>query len=204
MSIRCFLLEPTDIYVRKLRCWGGRKDSCSVSGHGFHAAEVELERGPGIPEENGVIVGNVWPGMPGDDDPRWPQACKCGWPFGPEHRYRDQHGLWRRADTGELVELINAPPGAMWRATWYEDWCKGPDGQCIVVKTPGGDWMIDSQASNCTIPDDHQQQRHHCWIRHGTPPDLTVDKNGVTCSAGAGSIQAGNWHGFLRNGELVQ
>jgi hypothetical protein len=32
---------------------------------------------------------------------------------------------------------------------------------------------------------------------------LTVDKNGDTCAAGAGSILTPAWHGFLRNGELV-
>jgi hypothetical protein len=61
--------------------------------------------------------------------------------------------------------------------------------------------MIDSRASNCTLPNDRE---HKCWIRHGTPPDLTVDKNGKTCAAGAGSIQLGNYHGFLRNGHLEE
>lgn len=32
---------------------------------------------------------------------------------------------------------------------------------------------------------------------------ITVDKNGTTCAAGAGSISAGPYHGFLRNGQLV-
>jgi hypothetical protein len=40
-------------------------------------------------------------------------------------------------------------------------------------------------------------------VRHGEAPNITVDKNGVTCGAGAGSIQCGSYHGFLRNGELV-
>ena len=203
MSVRCFLLEPTEIYVRKLRCWGGNAGSCAL--HGFHRVEVELERGAAIPTEEGQIVGNVWAGMPGDDDPRWPQACSCGWPFGPEHRYRDQHMLYRRSDTGELLELNDAPPGAMWRATWMEEWYRGDDGRCYIVRCPGGgDWMIDGPASNCGIPDDRHQERHHCWIRHGEAPNFTVDKNGKTCSAGGGSIQTHNWHGFLRNGELVE
>lgn len=46
---------------------------------------------------------------------------------------------------------------------------------------------------------------HFCWVRHGTPPHekVHVDKSGVTCGAGAGSIATGSWHGFLHNGELV-
>lgn len=57
-------------------------------------------------------------------------------------------------------------------------------------------------ASNCTMPDD---KNHKCWVRHGRPEDgtLHVDKNGHTCAAGAGSIVAGNYHGFLHNGHLT-
>jgi hypothetical protein len=44
---------------------------------------------------------------------------------------------------------------------------------------------------------------HKCWIRHGKAPLITVDKNGVTCGAGTGSIAAGDYHGFLRNGEFT-
>jgi len=63
--------------------------------------------------------------------------------------------------------------------------------------------MIDSRASNCTMPDDNA---HRCWVRHGRPEDgtLHVDKNGLTCAAGGGSILAGNYHGFLHHGHLVE
>lgn len=119
--------------------------------------------------------------------------------------YRDsppvRSPLYKRADTGELVTLREAPPGAMWRTTWYEDvpFLTGIDGQSWTVKTPDGDWCIDSRASNCTLPKDDV---HKCWCRHGEAPNFTVDKNGVTCSAGAGSIQCGSYHGFLRGGYL--
>lgn len=74
------------------------------------------------------------------------------------------------------------------------------DGPHLWVQTPGGVWCIDSRASNCTMPYDYE---HRCWIRHGEPPDVTVDKAGTTCSAGAGSIQCGDYHGFLQNGSLT-
>lgn len=74
------------------------------------------------------------------------------------------------------------------------------DGDALWVQTPGGSWCIDSRASNCTMPYDYD---HRCWIRHGEPPNVTVDKNGKTCAAGAGSIQCGNYHGFLQNGALT-
>lgn len=65
-------------------------------------------------------------------------------------------------------------------------------------------WHIENRASNCTLPED---KNHRCWVRHGSIGDkLTVDKNGLTCAAGAGSFFMGpnnEWHGFLRNGKLT-
>ena len=87
-------------------------------------------------------------------------------------------------------------PGAMWDATWYPT--KGLDGLALMVICPGGGfWFIDGRASNCTKPDDNE---HRCWVRHGEPPNITVDKEGNTCNAGAGSIGVQGYHGFLRNG----
>jgi hypothetical protein len=97
--------------------------------------------------------------------------------------------LYRRADTGEVLTFADAPAGAMVGFEWG-----------LTVKLPNGrSWNIDSEATNCTRKG---VKSHRCWIRHGTPPDITVDKNGDTCAAGAGSIQAGDYHGFLRNGHL--
>jgi len=107
--------------------------------------------------------------------------------------------IWRRADTGEELLEKDFPPGACWRAEWYEEVFSGADGKCYCVITPGGQWCIDSRASNCTLPNDNE---HNCWCRHGEAPDFTVDKNGNTCKAGQGSIVCGSYHGFLRNGYL--
>lgn len=63
------------------------------------------------------------------------------------------------------------------------------------------DWEVDGRASNCTKKDDNV---HKCWCRHGDAPNVTVDKNGNTCAAGAGSILVDGWHGFLRNGYLEE
>jgi hypothetical protein len=94
----------------------------------------------------------------------------------------------------------NLPPGALWFAPWKKRF--GFDGKALYCRLPGGhDWFIDGRCSNCTLPNDTQ---HRCWVRHGEPPYITVDKNGNTCSAGAGSIIVPNWHGFLRQGYLEQ
>ena len=81
-------------------------------------------------------------------------------------------------------------------------------GHLYVILPNGAGWAIDSRSSNCTRPTD---KIHRCWVRHGTPPNITVDKNGDTCQAGGGSIMVSKvkdcgkgYHGFLRNGELVE
>lgn len=108
-------------------------------------------------------------------------------------------------------------PGAVysWDHDYRCDWdnCSGTH---VTVVLPTGDtWSPDSRASNCGRPDD---RTHRCWVRHGELGNLTVDKNGDTCPAGAGSIQAYEskvtvdgveqvlrqaWHGFLRDGVLA-
>lgn len=74
------------------------------------------------------------------------------------------------------------------------------EAECLYVQTPGGVWNIDSRASNCAEPFDYE---HRCWVKHGEPPAITVDKAGRTCAAGGGSIQCGIYHGFLQNGALT-
>jgi hypothetical protein len=107
---------------------------------------------------------------------------------------------------GKEYTYNNLPPGGIFRAPWYNGVFCHPQLDCVfvVILPDGHHWIPDSQASNCTIPDDVTQERHHCWVVHGELPNITVDKAGQTCSAGAGSIQSPDgWHGFLRNGELV-
>ena len=101
---------------------------------------------------------------------------------------------------GRTCTLDELPPGAMWYADWYSR--KGPDGHHLIVKTPGGIWHVDGRANNCTRLDD---RTHYCWVRHGTAPNITVDKAGNTCGCGS-SIGQGegyrDYHGVLRNGWL--
>lgn len=117
-------------------------------------------------------------------------------------------GPWRRTDTGEERRSPHEfGPGAMWDASWMTPpWAVRSNGDAmnIVVILPNGRvWSVDNRASNCDRP----AEDHDCWCRHGTPPNLTVDKQPEpgrsTCSAGAGSILMGDWHGFLRSGGLV-
>lgn len=149
---------------------------------------------------------------PRRSDRRWPKRCACGYKFTATdtwqlavdraYEYDGPFGHW-------LVTTKNAPPGSLWDARWLprtSAWC-GPDKRSLEVICPNGHpWHIDGRASNCTLKDDNV---HKCWVRHGDPTKPTgpeplhVDKNGRTCSAGAGSIIAGNYHGFLHRGHFT-
>lgn len=126
------------------------------------------------------------------------------------HETKDENGkvigwgdepLYRRTDTGEKMLLRNAPAGAIYFADWYGDCIRHQLEFPIIVVLPDGTrHMPDRRASNCTLPEDNE---HFCWVIHGEPPMLTIDKAGRTCRAGAGSLVGHRgWHGFLENGIL--
>lgn len=99
-------------------------------------------------------------------------------------------------------------PGDLFWETWQHKperiWCEWDncDGRHLVAILPNGhQWNIDGRASNCTMKD---ERTHRCWVRHGEPPAIHVDKSGHTCGAGGGSIDAHGWHGHLHNGVFVR
>ena len=208
--IQCFWIESTDKVRRYLRRYKSSDiEKCSLV-RGYHDAMVVLDEVP--------VEYNTWedgrkyikfdePDLPHDDH-RWPKQCECGYVFqDTDHWQVFKESLWKRPDTGEVFILKDAPAGAMWNAWWISDgaapgsFCVGEDGISLYVKTPGGDWLVDGRASNCTMKEDNI---HKCWVRHGTAPNITVAKSGNTCAAGAGSIQCGSYHGFLRGGYLEE
>lgn len=199
--IKCFLLEPTKLYQCELRRYRSDwrdnepKAPCALP-MGYHDASVLITPQIELAEQPASSSN----GLP-HDDPRWPTACGCGYVFRPEDEWQvNWSTLYRRSDTSELVTLREAPAGAIWDAVWYPEKWRRSDGHFYICRTPGGEWSIDGKCSNCTRPN----EPHECWVRHGVAPNLHVDKAGNTCAAGAGSIIAGGWHGFLHNGFLVQ
>jgi hypothetical protein len=205
--IRCFLLEPLDEVFVKLRRYRSpqvpEENACTHPGQSYHNASVYVEREPAIRDDRGYII-NALDRKIAHDDPRWPTSCACGYVFQEDDEWQcDVEQIYKRADTGEEMTLRDAPAGAMWEAPWLDRLYTPQGPHNLMVKTPGGDWCVDGMAGNCTMKDDFKQQKHHCWPRRGDPPDVTVDITaGPTCSCGAGSIQCGSYHGFLRDGYL--
>lgn len=233
--VKVFWLEPTTQKRLELRRYAN-DSSCSAKPYGMqcHDARVALET---IDDPTDSLHGYGPAAADADSwksdritraDPRWPSHCACGYAFADDDTWQVNYDHLYEArggpHDGALFDLREAPPGAMWDASWYRDrdgggpWT-GPDGISLVVKLPNGhDWCVDQQASNCTRPQwgpkeidgvMHKEvwlgRTHYCWIRHGDPRtgELHVDKAGDTCAAGAGSILAGNYHGFLHHGYLT-
>jgi hypothetical protein len=239
--VDCYFIEPVDRAQLSLRRYAARdldpQRTCEQSGLGYHNAAVKIETAP---HQHGEAIQTLRRRPNGD--PRWPTHCACGYAFRDDDYWQlDRSRLYHRADTGEERLLEEFGPGAM----YYADWMvwegskrnRGPDGRALVIICPTrdgsrGTWLIDGQASNCTMPckncdrpySDHwarsqgerqfecpryegvDQGDHRCWVRHGDPRTgkITVDKSGNTCGAGAGSIMIGGWHGHLVHGQLIE
>jgi hypothetical protein len=134
----------------------------------------------------------------------WPTTCGCGYVFtANDERSLDVAAWWRSVDnpSDERRWGRDFGAGAMYWAPWCDRIYRPQLAHCLVAVCPGGsEWVIDSQANNCTMPEDRMQEHHHCWSLDGVPPVVTAGKRGPTCSAGAGSIVAGDYHGFLQEG----
>lgn len=201
--IKCYLVQPTTttrIHLHRYSSSGACPGPMS-----FHDAMVPWVDAVATPNMRGSYSYE----RPGDAPfGQWPTTCSCGYVFtdnDPKQYFTRL--LYSRADMPLLLPIPWEAygPGAMRNCPWMatiKDWT-GADGLAIMVKCPpnGREWHIDARASNCSLPDDNV---HKCWVRHGEPPNLTVNKDGVTCTAGAGSIQMPDWHGFLEKGYLVE
>ncbi len=157
-----------------------------------------------VPLGTSAIIGDQELGGSIADHPEsaWPTDCDhCGETAPADakrqvfrrRRYNTASGIPEVGDLYFIDWLGRAGGGCI-----FHDNC---DGVHLYAMLPNGnEWDIDGRASNCTDKDD---RLHRCWIRHGEPPNLTVDKKGLTCRAGAGSIASGSYHGFLRGGAFT-
>lgn len=190
-KIKCFWLEPTEFARVSLRRYKGygEEGPCPTSGLKYHNASTVVV--PMTPRslddkfDTGFNEDEQYP----HDDPRWPKACSCGFVF-PEdaHWQINTQRLYGNPEMNGFLTIDEAPVGAMWNAWWYDT--KGPDGRCIVVRTPGGDWIVDYPCKD-----------GKGWTRTGEPPNITARP-----SIGIGRNENGGWlyHGFLTDGHLVE
>lgn len=187
-AVDCFLIEPKGKRQNVAALWDGE---CTNSRTLHVARRFVSDVMPAGELETPDIYGYDWDGVPCDD---------CGALASSEKVSR----------SGGLVTVWNTNdgtsnhPGAMYFTEDYEGRCfhwDNCDGKHLHVVLPNGHtWDVDSRANNCDRKDD---RLHRCWVRTGVVPHVTVGKGGNTCSAGAGSILSGDYHGFLIDGQLT-
>lgn len=215
-------------FIRKIRTesywrvyWWDRAHPCK-DGDAFHQAFEWIDWGP--------VDDREFANHRDTHVPKWPTHCdKCGLKvpctFEDRMKYSQNDGtgagfqIWYE-DTYNTASG-KPEPGDI----FYDDACqrlKDEDdepGHCHQTRKPwtncngrhligvlpnGRHWDIDSRCNNCGLPDDTV---HRCWVRHGDPEKgelVHVDKKGLTCNAGGGSILIPQWHGFLRSGVWVK
>jgi Family of unknown function (DUF6527) len=196
MGIPLVVAEPTGMYRRDLRrfTYGsiGSKTICPGRDQGLypqgHDATVVL--GFVTEAEAERVHGDNWP----RDDSRWPSHCAtCDYRFADEDEWqRNDNRLYRRPDGFEFAHwgsMKAVPPGTMWRVPWadkqhsvhhlqhVESWC--------AVLPDGGTWITSQDASGGGY-----------WTVNGTPPAIDV-------SPSIWHSRPDGWHGWIRNGELV-
>lgn len=191
MEIECFLLQESEMVRRSVRrfTWSG-KANCPVGRVGYHNTSIVVGEllSPRTEECEKAVPNDLIP----HDHPCWPKTCKaCGYEFKePDQWQINDHRIWMNRDLGIQTVLSEAPPGAMWLADWMNGfgsrfWKERGGGPHLMVKTPAGDWDVDSVSSN-----------GEGWERVGEPPLVTVHP-----SIGIG--EPFRYHGFLLYGKLV-
>lgn len=189
--IQCFLLTPTPLLEISLRRFTFSSKQPCVD-NSYHNAEALIGQEEGK-QPRGDAGGLRFP----KDDPRWPKRCeKCGYAFQPEEEWQENyHRLYSGAPDGKLYTLWNAPAGAMWFTEWRTSGGsihhqQRGGGAHLFVRTPGGDWDVDSKSSN-----------GDGWTRTGEPPNVTAHPS---IGAGKGEKDGYKYHGWLRNGWLEE
>lgn len=199
-EITCFMIEPAGTVRRWLRRYSpsqwdkAANRAIPVCGaNPYHNAQVPIEDGVLLERRDagGFLYHDTQPREWPRDDPRWPTHCDaCGYVFTDADVWQlHWHALYRRVATGEVVGHLHpsegrVPPGAMWDTPWFLPQWAGPDGRCLSVMTPGGEWCIDGPSSGGD---------RRPWQRTGEPPTITATP----------SILIGDrYHGWLTNGVL--
>ena len=184
-NVVCFFLDRLPKIRRRLRRFTMNRD-CPVQSPDKVSccnASAPLDE---IGYTNEIIEWFDWTHL----DERWPKQCAaCGYVFVADDNWQVASDfIYRRTDTGEELVWRDAPAGAMIDCHWMRPHWRGPDGLCLMVKLPNGcEWIVDGPAAS---QDDKSKAG---WTRTGTPPNVTATP----------SILARDYHGFLRDGVLV-
>lgn len=182
-EVRCFWMEEL---LGKKRPSLRRSSVETCLGRGYHKSERVFLDDVVVSASNRWTEQSTWP----REEPRWPKACwRCGRVFTDADNWECfLEVLYRRTDSGELLTTEQAPAGAMWDAWWWREGDASATADieklCLMVMTPGGEWMVDDPRKP--------------WHRTGDP------RHPETLTVRPSILIPGKYHGFLTAGVLVE
>jgi hypothetical protein len=127
------------------------------------------------------------------DDPRWPQACACGYLFTAEDQWQVIQQSWYEGGGHRFAWGIGAwegPPGAMIRAEWADHPGRPP--AWIVFLPNRTHWSTNDRPAGGP-----GNQFGPYWDVTGTAPDISVHPSIDDRTPGR------EWHGWIRDGAFV-
>lgn len=136
------------------------------------------------------VHGDNWP----HDDEHWPKQCAhCDYLFDDDDQWqRNDNPMYRRPDGFEFAlwgSLKDVPAGTMMRLPWADEYMSVRHPQHVEswrVQLPdGGEWVTSQAASGGGF-----------WTVTGIAPMIDV-------SPSIWHNSPNGWHGWIRNGELV-
>jgi len=195
-TYRCFWLESTGRVKHSLLVIDLKSDCAGRPGKPCRAMKHAAEYATKV-DENGIPE---WVGshMPDDNDPSWPGSCDvCNRTFCGEVMRSTCQELIYIDEVGNETTLREAQFGAMWNEPGRG--VTGPDGICLMVKTPGGDWCVDGPSWENGV-----KKHEHAWKRTGKIPVVTATPSIHILSTGYdGAERSTIYHGWLREGVLI-
>lgn len=156
----------------------------ACSARSGHDASVVIGQ---VPNAEADPHGDNWD----HDDRQWPATCSsCGyWFTGTDQWQRNDNAIYALPDGAEFAFRGSfgrcAPPGTMIRAGWADEFYPGRGESWLVALPDGSEWVTTQKASG----------GGH-WEVTGTPPLITV-------SPSIASNSPTGWHGWIRDGKLV-
>lgn len=183
MGWKLYIAESTIFARRSLRRYSGNE--CAVAGGRIHDAEVVIDEKFVAGSDDEATVADDKKGYAGD--PRWQDACVCGYRFHPEDHWQvNVNRLYSGAPGENLHVLRELPPGGCWDAHWMDHpQYKGPDGKAWACMMPCMiEWMVYGPSSGGKP-----------WDVQGTIPKITVSPS-ISIS--------GLYHGWIKNGEISE
>lgn len=171
----CFLLEETPRVRQYLRRYSVSKNGCGGGYHHNRTLFSEVDRSEHILTREAHERER--------ESLHWPPRCsRCAYTFRDEDAWQIfVVPLYQRVDTGQIMTLAEAPPGAMWYAYWLTQYDGKPH---LTVRCPDGkNWDLDSRGSE-----------DEGWVWQGEAPKVTA----------VPSIDTGRWRGWLKDGVLLE